>query len=64
MRHERGWILARLKRFPILYGYVAALLLPGGFALLPALAWWHRHRHLEHKAPGTARRRRHRRHGA
>jgi hypothetical protein len=43
-RYERGPAAARLARLSTLSGFVAALLLPGGVALLPVLAWWHRHR--------------------
>ena len=41
-RRVRARILANLSRYPILSAVVAALLLPGGFALVPVIAWWHR----------------------
>lgn len=46
-RRERAVLFARLRRFSVWSAYVAALILPGGIALLPVLAWWHRHRHPE-----------------
>jgi uncharacterized membrane protein YfcA len=46
-RYERGPAAARLGRLSTLSGFVAALLLPGGVALLPALAWWQRHQKIE-----------------
>ena len=46
-RYERGPAAARLGRLSTLSGYLAALLLPGGVALLPVLAWWHRHQRVE-----------------
>jgi hypothetical protein len=51
----RALIVANLGRFPILPGIVAAILLPGGFVIVPAVAWWHRRkRELKRvlKAPG------------
>jgi hypothetical protein len=46
-RYERGPAAAHLGRYSTLSGYVAALLLPGGIALLPVLAWWHRRQRIE-----------------
>ena len=46
-RYERGLAAARLARLCTLSGFVAVLLLPGGVALLPVLAWWHRHKRVE-----------------
>jgi len=43
-RRERAQFLADLGRYSIVSSYVAALLLPGGFALLPVIAWWQRHK--------------------
>jgi len=60
-RHERAPVFAGLGRFSKISGYVAALLLPGGIALLPMLGWWHRHHRMERKAERTVRRRPHRR---
>jgi hypothetical protein len=59
---ERALVFARLGRFSTLSGYLVALLLPGGIALLPVLAWWHRHQRPERNAePKPGRRvRRHR----
>ncbi len=41
-RRVRALIVANLGRFPILPGIVAAILLPGGFVIVPLVAWWHR----------------------
>jgi hypothetical protein len=60
-RHERAPVLARLGRYSEISGFVAALLLPGGVALLPALAWWHRHRRVARKAARAVQLRPHRR---
>ena len=38
----RARILANIAHYPVLSGIVAALLLPGGFVLVPLIAWWHR----------------------
>ena len=38
----RVLILARLERHPVISSVVALLLLPGGFVLVPIIAWWHR----------------------
>jgi len=43
-RRVRARILANLGHHPVLAGIVAALLLPGGFVLVPVIAWWHRRR--------------------
>jgi hypothetical protein len=42
VRRVRARILAKLGHYPIISGVVAALLLPGGFVLVPVIAWWHR----------------------
>lgn len=58
---------ARLRRFSVWSAYVAALILPGGIALLPVLAWWHRHRRPEREIDANLGRRLRRRlavHGA
>ena len=36
-RHELGIHMRRLQRMS---PYIAVVVLPGGFAMLPALAWW------------------------
>jgi glucose-6-phosphate dehydrogenase assembly protein OpcA len=40
----RARILANLGRHPVISAVVTALLLPGGFVLVPVIAWWHRRR--------------------
>jgi len=54
---ERGVVSVRLGRWSTLSGYVAALVLPGGIALLPVLAWWHRHQRPERDGEFKRRRR-------
>lgn len=39
-REDRAELQTQLKRLRTLSPYVAALVLPGGFALLPLMAWW------------------------
>lgn len=46
-RNRGGWskedlaeLRTQLKRLRTLSPYIAALVLPGGFALLPLMAWW------------------------
>lgn len=39
-REDLAEIRAQFERLRRLSPYLAALLLPGGFAALPALAWW------------------------
>ena len=39
-REEITEMRAQFRRLSSLSPYVAALLVPGGFAVLPALAWW------------------------
>jgi hypothetical protein len=56
--------LARLGRYSEISGFVAALLLPGGVALLPMLAWWHRHQRVARKAARAVQLRPHRRRAA
>jgi len=41
-RRVSARIVANLGRFPILSGIAAAVLLPGGFVIVPVVAWWHR----------------------
>ena len=42
---------AQFGRLRALSPYLAALLLPGGFAALPALAWWFDRRRKQRDAP-------------
>lgn len=39
-RRVRARILVRIRHYPVLYILVAAILLPGGFVLVPVIAWW------------------------
>jgi hypothetical protein len=37
---EKAELVAHLKRLSQLSPYLAAIVVPGGFLMLPALAWW------------------------
>ena len=63
-RQERAPALARIGRYSTLSAYVAALVLPGGVALLPVLVWWHRHQRMARRAERPVQLRPHRRHSA
>jgi len=39
-REEKDQLLDQLRRLSEMSPYLALLVLPGGFALLPLLAWW------------------------
>jgi hypothetical protein len=41
-RRVRALILLKLERYPVISAIVAVVLLPGGFVLVPLIAWWHR----------------------
>jgi hypothetical protein len=41
-KQEKAIVLRRLKRISGYSPYLAALILPGGLALLPLIAWWRR----------------------
>ena len=40
-KREKRELVEHLRRLSGMGPYVALLVLPGGFALLPLLAWWH-----------------------
>lgn len=40
-KKEKRELVGHLRRLSGMGPYVAILVLPGGFALLPLLAWWH-----------------------
>ena len=42
IRRVRARIVANLGRYPVISGIIATLMIPGGFALVPAVVWWHR----------------------
>jgi hypothetical protein len=39
-QEDKAELVVHLKRLSDLSPYIAALFLPGGFAMLPVLAWW------------------------
>lgn len=41
----------RLERYVLYTGYVIALVMPGGFLLLPVIAWWHRRHRVVAEVP-------------
>ena len=49
---EKRELVGHLKRLSGMGPYVALLLLPGGFALLPLLSWWLDRRRLKRAKPG------------
>jgi len=49
---EKRELIGHLKRLSGMGPYVALLLLPGGFALLPLLSWWLDRRRLKRAKPG------------
>ncbi len=51
-REEKRELVGHLKRLSGMGPYVALLLLPGGFALLPLLSWWLDRRRLKRAKPG------------
>ncbi|HYT16016.1 MAG TPA: hypothetical protein VEL80_06510 [Burkholderiales bacterium] len=50
-REEKRELVGHLKRISGMGPYVALLLLPGGFALLPLLSWWLDRRRLNRTPP-------------
>jgi hypothetical protein len=48
---EKLELMTHLKRLSHLSPYVAAVVLPGGFAMLPILAWWLDRRRLRRAMP-------------
>jgi len=48
---EKRELVGHLKRISGMGPYVALLLLPGGFALLPLLSWWLDRRRLNRTPP-------------
>jgi len=53
---ERALLRAHLRRLSALSPYLVVVAMPGGFALLPALAWWldRRRNPRAPQAPGSA----------
>ncbi|MEW6688095.1 MAG: hypothetical protein AB1452_03280 [Pseudomonadota bacterium] len=41
-REDKAIVLRRLRRLSGYSPYLAALILPGGLALVPLIAWWRR----------------------
>lgn len=39
-KEDKAELMEHLRRMAHLSPYIAALFLPGGFAMLPVLAWW------------------------
>ena len=52
-REDKVQLAQHMKRLSALSPYLVALLLPGGFLALPALAWWLDRRRLRQRAPAT-----------
>ena len=41
-RRVRARIIAKFEDYPVISIIVAAILLPGGFVVVPFIAWWYR----------------------
>lgn len=50
---DKAQLVVHLKRLTKLSPYLAALVMPGGFFALPALAWWLDRRRLRDRAPAA-----------
>ena len=50
IRRVRLRIVANFRQHPAISIIIAALLIPGGFVLVPAIAWWHRRKHAASEA--------------
>lgn len=51
-REDRREVMAHLQRLSRVSPYLAAMVLPGGFAMLPLLAWWLDRRRGRPRPPG------------
>ena len=52
-REDKLLLSQHLKRLSALSPYLVILVMPGGFFVLPALAWWLDRRRLRDRAPAT-----------
>ena len=50
-REDKAQLVDHVKRLSALSPYLAAVLMPGGFLALPALAWWLDRRRLRQRSP-------------
>ena len=52
-REDKAQLTLHLKRISALSPYLLLLLMPGGFLVLPALAWWLDRRRLRERTPAA-----------
>ncbi len=52
-REDKAQLTLHLKRISALSPYLVLLLMPGGFLVLPALAWWLDRRRLRERTPAA-----------
>ncbi len=52
-RDDKAQLTLHLKRISALSPYLVLLLMPGGFLVLPALAWWLDRRRLRERTPAA-----------
>ncbi len=52
-REDKALLAQHLKRLSALSPYLVILVMPGGFFVLPALAWWLDRRRLRDRAPAA-----------
>lgn len=52
-REDKAQLAQHLKQISALSPYLMVLIMPGGFFVLPALAWWMDRRRLRNRAPVT-----------
>jgi len=50
-QQDKGELVAHFKRISRISRYVAVIVLPGGLALLPVLAWWLDQRRVRRSPP-------------
>jgi hypothetical protein len=52
-REDKALLAQHMKRISALSPYLVILVMPGGFFVLPALAWWLDRRRLRDRAPAA-----------
>ena len=50
-QQDKGELVAHFKRLSRMSPYIALVVIPGGFALLPLVAWWLDKRRARRKTP-------------
>jgi hypothetical protein len=52
-REDKALLAQHMKRLSVLSPYLMIMIMPGGFLVLPALAWWLDRRRLRERAPAA-----------